>query len=274
MDEITTTADLFKLFAGEQNIADMRWLGEEIYFFVGRLDIGSGQVETYPCSITQSDLKDVVDIFTGSLRTLPTTEYLLLILWIREDKFKIDSLLEIDQLDFVQNAFALNGINIKPETVAWEFKELLRKEYISWGITEVEGYIGDGFTEVDQIKDYFLSPEGKRVAEEKFEAMKKLANTPIESPPTASGADSADTQGNSMSKQRPEPFNAKRDARILELRQGDDPMEFADICDKINREFPNQPLDVKAAIEALKRYCKRNNIPFPHGKRGRKSDLL
>ena len=126
MDEITTTANLFKLFAGEQNIADMRWLGEEIYFFVGRLDIGSGQVETYPCSITQSDLEDIKNVFIGGLRSLPTTEYLLLILWIREDKFKIDSLLEIDQFDFVQNAFALNGINIKPETVAWGFEELVR----------------------------------------------------------------------------------------------------------------------------------------------------
>ena len=184
MTEITT-ANLFKLFAGEQNINDMRWLGEDIYFIVGRFDIDSEQIETYYCSITQSDLKDIFNVFTDGMRSLPTTEYLLLVLWIREEKFKTDSLLELDRLDFVKNAFALNGIEIAPETIAWEFMELLRRECISEGITEVEGYIDEGVAEVEQIKDYFLSPTGKRVAEELFEAMKKPANASTESLPIA-----------------------------------------------------------------------------------------
>jgi hypothetical protein len=181
MTEITD-ANLFKIFAGEQNLDNMRFNGDNIIFFVGRFDIDSEQIETYPCSITRNDLMDIKNVFT-SLRSLPATEYLLLMLWIREVKFKTDSLLEFDRIDFVQNAFTLNGINIDTEKVVWEFHELLHKGYISEGITEVEEDFGEGITEVEQIKDYFLSSEGKRVAEEKFEAIKMLVNDHLESPP-------------------------------------------------------------------------------------------
>ena len=66
----------------------------------------------------------------------------------------------------------------------------------------------------------------------------------------------------------PEPANAKRDARILELRQLDIP--FKEVCNTINKEFKGEMLDEKSAYEALDRYCERNQIPYPYGKRGRK----
>jgi hypothetical protein len=66
----------------------------------------------------------------------------------------------------------------------------------------------------------------------------------------------------------PEPANTKRDARILELRQMDIP--FKEVCNTINKEFKGEMLDEKSAGEALRRYCDRNHIEYPHGKRGRK----
>jgi len=121
MTEITD-ANLFNLFAGEQNIEDMRWLGMDIYFLVHRLDIDSETIETEHRSITQSDLQDIKSVFAGKLRSLPTTEYLLLILWLREVKFTMPSLLESDKIDFVQDAFSMNHLNIDAATVEWEFR--------------------------------------------------------------------------------------------------------------------------------------------------------
>ena len=65
-----------------------------------------------------------------------------------------------------------------------------------------------------------------------------------------------------------EPANAKRDARILELRQDD--KSFSETCDIINDEFEDELIDEKTAAIALKRYCERNQIEYPRGKRGRK----
>ena len=261
--------DLFKLFAGEQNIDKVQLVGENIYFFVGRFDVDSGQVKTHPHSITQNQLNDIKDVFTVGLRTLPASEYLLLILWIREDIFKTDSLLESDRIDFVQKAFDLNDIKIKPETVKWEFQRLLGRGDISEGFTEVEVDISNGFTGAEQIKDYFLSTKGKRIAEKIFEEMKKLLNAHVEPSPKSSGADNAYNHRNSRSQQQAEPANAKRDARILELRQAG--TSFKKVCEIVNKEFEGEFLDEKGAGEALRRYCERNNIQYPYGKRGRKS---
>ena len=68
--------------------------------------------------------------------------------------------------------------------------------------------------------------------------------------------------------QTSEPANAKRDARILELRKEGKP--FKDVCDIVNKEF-NDMLSEKDAEIALTRHCKRNNIEYPYGKRGRRS---
>ena len=65
------------------------------------------------------------------------------------------------------------------------------------------------------------------------------------------------------------PANEKRDSRIFELRKAEKP--FAEVCDIINQDFPGELLDEKGASEALKRHCTRNKIPYPYGKRGRKT---
>ncbi|MDR0329050.1 MAG: hypothetical protein LBI05_12230, partial [Planctomycetaceae bacterium] len=63
----------------------------------------------------------------------------------------------------------------------------------------------------------------------------------------------------------PEPANAKRDARIFELRL--EGKSFAEVCVAINEEFPEEFLDDGSAQAALRRYCDRNQINYPHGKR-------
>lgn len=68
--------------------------------------------------------------------------------------------------------------------------------------------------------------------------------------------------------QASEPMNAKRDARILELRKEEKP--FKDVCDIVNEEF-NEMLDEKGATIALARYCKRNNLEYPYGRRGHRN---
>ena len=71
---------------------------------------------------------------------------------------------------------------------------------------------------------------------------------------------------------KPSPFlaNEKRDAYIYEQRKKNVP--FGEICDYINKNHPEEFLDPTAAIAALKRYCARLSIKYPHGKRGRKTD--
>jgi len=64
--------------------------------------------------------------------------------------------------------------------------------------------------------------------------------------------------------------NDKRDQFIYAQRKQGIP--FAQICNAINKRNPDECVDEKTAGEALRRYCKRLNIPFPYGKRGRKSD--
>ena len=174
-----TDANLFKLFVGKQSIDTLRWSGEDIIFFVRRLDLDTEKMEDYRCCIKQNDFKEIKDVFTGSLQSLSTAEHLLLLLWIREVKFMMDSLQDTDRLGFVQNAFALNNIEIDVETVKWEFQKLLHKGYISEGIT------GD-----DEIKDYFLTARGTITAEELFDKMKMLISARSE---TENAADSLPT---------------------------------------------------------------------------------
>jgi len=66
----------------------------------------------------------------------------------------------------------------------------------------------------------------------------------------------------------PEPANAIRDACIYDLRMVG--KSFAEVCEAINKDFPGEFLDEKAATEALRRYCERNHINYPYGKRRRK----
>ena len=83
-------------------------------------------------------------------------------------------------------------------------------------------------------------------------------------------AQSKQSTGNDTIKKSPHYANAERDNLILEMRQAQKP--FSDICDYINDQYPDELLDEKAASAALRRYCNRLNIPYPYGKRGRKTD--
>jgi hypothetical protein len=170
MPEITD-ANLFKLFVGKQSIDTALWDGDSVNYRVRRLDLDTEEMKDYYCSIKQNDLEDIKDIFlTGSLQSLHRTEHLLLIFWFREVKFMMGSLLGSDMLDFAQSVFTLNSVDIDEETVRWELRVLLHKEYISKGIT------GDA-----ENADYFLRPAGIRVAEELFDRMKTLASANAES---------------------------------------------------------------------------------------------
>lgn len=71
-------------------------------------------------------------------------------------------------------------------------------------------------------------------------------------------------------KKSPHYANEERDKLILELRLAK--KSFRYICDYINRRYTDGILDEKAAAAALRRYCKRLNIPYPYGPRGRKTD--
>jgi len=70
-------------------------------------------------------------------------------------------------------------------------------------------------------------------------------------------------------KKSPHYANEERDKLILEMRLAK--KSFRVICDYINDKYPDEVLDEKAAVAALGRYCKRLNIPYPYGPRGRKA---
>ena len=170
MPEITN-ANLFELFAGNGNIDKIRWSGEEMNFFVRRLNLDTGEMEDSRCCITQNDFQDIRGIFTdGSLKSLTHTKHLLLILWIREVRFMKGSLQNIDKLEFIQNAFALSGNEIDEPTVEWEFQELLRR-----------GYISEGITGEERVKDYFITAKGTSTAEKLFDSMKERVSARTES---------------------------------------------------------------------------------------------
>jgi len=106
--------------------------GEELVSFVYRLNLDTLEMEDCRCSIHEGDLECVKDVFNnGNLRSLSATEFLLMILWIRENLFMMDSLQNDDRLDFIKSAFALtgafNGIDIDEEKVVCEFLELDRE---------------------------------------------------------------------------------------------------------------------------------------------------
>jgi hypothetical protein len=165
-----TDANLFELFAGKGNIDKIRWSGEDMNFFVNRLNPDTGEMEESRCCITQNDFQNIREIFTdGSLKSLSHTEYLLLILWIREVRFMKGSLQDIDRLEFVQNAFAFSGNEIDEPTVRLKFQELLRRRYISEGIT------GE-----NQVKDYFLTEKGTSTTGELLDKMKEFVSAHAE----------------------------------------------------------------------------------------------
>jgi hypothetical protein len=63
--------------------------------------------------------------------------------------------------------------------------------------------------------------------------------------------------------------NQERDELIFKMRLEGKP--FKEICDYVNEKF-DEMLGENAAAEALRRYCKSMDIPYPYGKRGRKQN--
>ena len=169
-----TNGKLFSLFTGQNDIDKILRNGDEFFSCACRLNLDTEKMEDYRYSVNKSDLECVNDVFSSNLRSLSTTEYLLLILWIRQVIFMIDSLQDHEKLNFVQGTFALNGIDINKETVLWKLRELNDEKYISVGCTMVG---------VEEKKDYFLTPKGATIGEEIFVRQKILASASILSSP-------------------------------------------------------------------------------------------
>ena len=92
MNEITG-GKLFPLFTGQQDVDKIRQNGEELISFVHRLNLDTLEMDDCRCSIHEGNLECVKDVFNnGNLRSLSTAEFLLMILWIRENLFMMDSL--------------------------------------------------------------------------------------------------------------------------------------------------------------------------------------
>jgi hypothetical protein len=208
-------------------------------------------MEPHHCSIGLEDLEDIKDIFNSSvLQSLSHTEYLLLMLWIREVMFIMGALPDSDRFGFVQNVFILSGIDIDEATMREEFRVLwCDKDYI---YVEAAG---------DKIKNYLLTPKGESVAEEIYSRMAMIA---AHLKTSKSSPDHKRRRASSYS------ANEKRDRFIYEQRKKGIP--FAKICNLVSKTFQDESIDEKAAGEALRRYCDRLGIDFPYGKRGRKSD--
>jgi hypothetical protein len=165
--------DLWNLFVGTKKkkgnlrqtiVGHFRQEGDYIKFHVYYPGDANTTATTLRHSIKESDLDDIVDIFNDvSLSSVPPVDYLLWILWVREEKFGIRVPLK-KSTDFVQRAFAMNNRRkTSAETVNETFDILLR-----------EGYLEDD-SEDWQVSSgaYFLTSKGKRFARRMYEKMKR-----------------------------------------------------------------------------------------------------
>ena len=125
-------------------------------------------------SIEESVFDEIKDVFIGPLRFRPYyAEQMLLALWIREDKFAMGALKKDDILDFIQDSFDFNCIEVEDATVMEELGALFGDEYLQRPIVDE-----------DWTQDYSLTSKGKRVAGEMFEMLKPLVSDRIEFSPT------------------------------------------------------------------------------------------
>lgn len=85
---------------------------------------------------------------------------------------------------------------------------------------------------------------------------------------TPKPADGVATNTKNKSTKKVPLTNAKRDARIYELKA--QKKSLGEICNVINKEF-NDPMDEKSISAALRRHCERHELQYPYGKPGRKS---
>jgi len=111
-------------------------------------------------AVKKSDIKNIeATFFDVSWSSVPFADYLLWILWIREEIFDMRSpLKEGDKSNFTKGALALSNMKVNDETVKKAFDTLLRKKYLEEGGKDWKMY----------GKVYFLTQKGKRIAEIMF----------------------------------------------------------------------------------------------------------
>ena len=170
-ETINVGTDLLDVFIGRQNIDNdsIRLNDDGISFDLCARDSDDNTVKT----IKRSDIEDVEDFFADSLQSRPFARHLLLLLWIREVKFKTKGLEEERVYDFFRKGvFAFHDIDLDEETLWNEFDELLDEDYFQ-----------------DTCLGFTLSPKGIRAAESMFknesccdDAMAKIREL-IASPP-------------------------------------------------------------------------------------------
>ena len=158
---------LLTLFIGEQYIEKKPKRDDygSITFWTRRPGLDAKELKTtHLRSINEKDFEDIEEVFTGILRSRPVAERLLWILWVREDKFGLDTL----KAD-VKSSFAQNALGVDLETVASVFENLLQKKYLQ---DMIVNYRESGVTsENGSTKVYSLTPEGKETAERMFKKM-------------------------------------------------------------------------------------------------------
>jgi DNA-binding PadR family transcriptional regulator len=110
-------------------------------------------------SIKRNDFEDITEIFNRILESpVPPADYLLWVLWVREEKFDLYwSPLKAND-EFIRHALSLAKQSADAETIAGALEILVRGEYLHKDIEECG--------EADIA--YSLTPKGKRVAEELF----------------------------------------------------------------------------------------------------------
>jgi hypothetical protein len=246
-------ADIWELFTGRR---------EPAYLVVNDLP----QLNT---PISQGEFEVIRDTVSNA-PLHGSSDHLLYLMWFREYKFGMEPLHGDNLVAFFTSAYALTyEAHVSAGTVWHFFNSLVASGYIE----NKDVKLKSGW-----VKSYPVSIFGRKKAEKWFNDLvlktelfddapylpekslrEAIALTPVE----IIGANTANDTKTS------EPYNAERDACILLLRQ--DGKSFEEVCKKINEEFPSENLEQNAAAEALKRYCKRNNIKYPRGKRGRKS---
>ena len=158
--------ELWDFFVGIQNIkGHFQWEGDYIKFRVHTPSDAETTGTTISHSIKHSDIKDIEDVFYDvSWASVPSPDYLLWILWIREEIFDIRSpLKESDKNNFVQRAFALSDQDIDGETERDMFDILL-----------LEGYLEESSVDCQVSgRAYSLTSKGKRVANIMFTKTEK-----------------------------------------------------------------------------------------------------
>ena len=158
--------DLWELFVGTQNIkGHFRIRGDYIIFRVHTPGDAGTTATTLRHSVKISDLEDIEEIFNDvSWSSVPSADYLLWILWVREERFDMRSpLKKNDQLSFAKRAFSLIKQNIGNKTIGEVCDFLLRGDYFQ----------KDSIDYPTPSTEYFLTTKGKRIAKRMF---KKTTN--------------------------------------------------------------------------------------------------